>query len=120
VLSTPKRSGSRTPLTYIHDAQFADIIATGHVVIYLDDILIFMETLAELIQLTHRVLQRIQDLDLFLRPTKCSFNQTSVEYLGLIISKGEIHMDLIKLKVIQEWPRPQTIKEVPKFLSLIR
>jgi len=41
-------------------------------------------------QLTHQVLQRIQDLDLFLRPAKCSFNQTSVEYLGLIISKGEI------------------------------
>jgi hypothetical protein len=61
------------------DMQFADIIATGHVVIYLDDILIFAETLRELTQLTHRVLQRIQDLDLFLRPAKCSFNQTSVE-----------------------------------------
>ena len=71
----------------------------------LDDILIFAETLAELTRLTHRVLQRIQDLDLFLRPTKCSFNQTSVEYLGLIISEGEICMDPVKLKAIQEWPR---------------
>jgi len=35
------------------DMQFADIIATGHVVIYLDDILIFAETLWELTQLTH-------------------------------------------------------------------
>ena len=82
------------------DMQFADIIATRHVVIYPDDILIFAETIRELMQLTHQVLQRIQDLDLFLRPTKCSFNQTSVEYLGLIISKGEIHMDSVKLKAI--------------------
>jgi hypothetical protein len=80
--------------------QFADIITTGHVVIYLDDILIFAETLQELMQLTHQVLQRIQDLDLFLRPAKCLFNQTSVEYLGLIISEGEIHMDPVKLKAI--------------------
>jgi hypothetical protein len=99
------------------DTQFADIITTRHVVIYLDDILIFAETLRELTQLTHRVLQRIQDLDLFLRPAKCSFNQTSVEYLGLIISEGEIRMDLVKLKAIQDWPLPQTVKEVQKFLG---
>jgi len=99
------------------DTQFADIIATGHVVIYLDDILIFAETLQELTQLTHRVLQRIQDLDLFLRPAKCSFNQTSVEYLGLIISEGEIRMDPVKLKAIQDWPLPRTVKDIQKFLG---
>jgi hypothetical protein len=88
------------------DTQFANIIAIGHVVIYLDDILIFTETLQELTQLTHHVLQRIQDLDLFLRLVKCSFNQTSVEYLELIILEGEIRMDPVKLKAIQEWPLP--------------
>jgi hypothetical protein len=88
------------------DMQFANIITTGHVVIYLDNILIFAEMLQEPTQLTHQVLQRIQDLDLFLRPAKCSFNQTSVEYLGLIISEGEIRIDPIKLKAIQEWPLP--------------
>ena len=99
------------------DTQFADIIATGHVVIYLDDILIFAETLTELTRLTHRVLQRIQDLDLFLQLAKCSFNQTSVEYLGLIISEGEIRMDPVKLKAIQDWPLPRTVKDVQKFLG---
>jgi hypothetical protein len=99
------------------DTQFANIIATGHVVIYLDNILIFAKTLRELTQLTHQVLQRIQDLDLFLRPTKCSFNQMSVEYLGLIISKGEIHMDPVKLKAIQDWPLPRTVKDIQKFLG---
>jgi len=108
-----------TPATFqtFMDTQFADIIATGHVVIYLNNILIFAETLQELTQLTHQVLQRIQDLDLFLRLAKCSFNQTSVEYLGLIISEGEICMDSVKLKAIQDWPLPQTIKDIQKFLG---
>ena len=97
--------------------QFADIITTGHVVIYLDDILIFAETLQELMQLTHQVLQRIQDLDLFLRPAKCLFNQMSVEYLGLIISEGEIRMDPVKLKAIQDWPLPRMVKDIQKFLG---
>jgi hypothetical protein len=94
------------------DTQFADIIATRHVIIYLDDILIFAETLRELTQLTHQVLQRIQDLDLFLRLAKCSFNQTLVEYLGLIISEGEICMDSVKLKAIQEWPLLWMVKDI--------
>jgi hypothetical protein len=108
-----------TPTTFqtFMDTQFADIITTGHVVIYLDDILIFAETLQELTQLTHQVLQKIQDLDLFLRPTKCSFNQTWVEYLGLIISEGEICMDPVKLKAIQEWPLPWMVKDIQKFLG---
>jgi hypothetical protein len=96
------------PVTFqtFMDTQLADAIATGHVVVYLDDILIFATTLAELERYTHIVLQPLADLDLFLRPAKCSFNQTSVEYLGLIISEGELHMDPVKLKAIQEWPRP--------------
>jgi len=99
------------------DMQFANIIATRHVIIYLDDILIFAETLWELTQLTHQVLQRIQDLDLFLRPAKCSFNQTSVEYLGLIISEGEICMDPVKLKAIQDWLLLRMVKDIQKFLG---
>jgi hypothetical protein len=86
------------------DTQLTDAIATGHIVIYLDDILIFATTLAELECYIHIVLQCLADLDLFLRPAKCSFNQTSVEYLGLIISEGELCMDPVKLKAIQEWP----------------
>jgi hypothetical protein len=102
--------------TYM-DMQFANIIATRHVIIYLDNILIFAESLRELTQLTHQVLQRIQDLDLFLRPAKCSFNQMSVEYLGLIILEGEIRMNLVKLKAIQDWPLPRTVKDIQKFLG---
>src|SRR5260221_11463110 len=99
------------------DTKFADLITTGHVVIYLDDILIFATTINELICLTHLVLQCLQELDLYLRPAKCSFKQTSVEYLGLIISEGKLRMDPVKLKAIHYWPQPKTVKDVQKFLG---
>jgi hypothetical protein len=86
------------------DEQFKDLIATGHIMVYLDDILIFANTLLILEQLTYQVLQRLLDLDLFLRPKKCSFNRTSVKYLGIIILEGELCMDLIKLKAVKDWP----------------
>jgi len=108
-----------TPATFqtFMDTQFADFLATGKVVIYLDDILIMATTLAELVRLTHGILQHLLDLDLYLWPKKCSFNQTSVEYLGLIISKGKLHMDPVKLTAVSNWPTPKTMKEVQKWLG---
>ena len=99
------------------DEQFKVLIATGHVVVYLDDILIFADNEAELEQLTHKVLQRLLDLDLFLWLEKYSFNKTAVEYLGLIISEGELCIDLVKLEAVQKWPRPKTVKDTQKFLG---
>jgi len=84
------------------------------VTIYLDDILIMATTLVELVKLTHGILQRLLDLNLYLQPEKCSFNQTSVEYLGLIISKGELHMNPVKLMAVSNWSTPKTMKEVQK------
>jgi hypothetical protein len=49
--------------TFINE-QFKDLIATEHIVVYLDDILIFSNNLVELEQLTHQVLQCLLDLDL--------------------------------------------------------
>jgi len=39
------------------DTQFADLIATGHVVIYLNDILMFATTLSKLVFYMHQVLK---------------------------------------------------------------
>jgi len=99
------------------DTQFADLITTGHIVIYLDDILIFATILDKLVFYTHKVLKCLQELDLFLCPTKCSFNQTLVKYLGLIISKGELQMDLVKLQAIKDWLHPKSVKDIQKFLG---
>jgi len=99
------------------DTQFADLITTGHIVIYLDDILIFATTLDKLVFYTHKVLKCLQELNLFLRPAKCSFNQTLVKYLGLIILEGELHMDPVKLQAVKDWPHPKSVKDIQKFLG---
>jgi len=51
------------------DTQFVDLTTTGHVVIYLDDILIFATTLDKLVFYMHKVLKHLQELNLFLHPT---------------------------------------------------
>ena len=48
------------------DTELGDLIDTGHIVVYLDDILIFAHTIAEVTKYTHMVLQHLLDLDLYL------------------------------------------------------
>ena len=47
----------------------------------------------------------------------CEFEQTSVEYLGLVISEGTVCMDKVKVKVIAEWPAPSNLRELRGFLG---
>jgi len=63
------------------------------------------------------VLKRLRDKDLFLKPEKCIFNTTKVEYLGFIMKPNEISMDLTKLAGIGEWAPPKTVKGVRSFLG---
>lgn len=82
------------------------------VIVYMDDILIFTIMMEENIKITKKVLQILQDNDLFLKPEKCSFNQTKIDYLRLIISKDGVSMDKKKIDAITSWPTPKTVKEL--------
>jgi Reverse transcriptase (RNA-dependent DNA polymerase) len=53
---------------------FRDMIDEGWIVIYMDDILIFSKDLREHQERTRRVLQRLQEHDLYLKAEKCRFN----------------------------------------------
>ncbi|GLB34373.1 putative retrotransposable element tf2 155 kda protein type 1-like [Lyophyllum shimeji] len=69
---------------------FRDLIAQGVVCVYLDDILIYTKTLEEHRRITRIVLDRLREHRLFLKPEKCEFERTEIEYLGLIISHGTL------------------------------
>ena len=79
------------------DSLFDGMKTRNAVIIYMDDILIFAKTEEELERYTNKVLQILQDNDLYLKPEKCEFNKTSMKYLGFVITPGKIEMDLTKL-----------------------
>ena len=94
------------------DAIFSDMLDDNLVIIYIDDILIFAPDELTLAKNTRKVLAWLRDNNLFLKPSKCKFNQTKIDYLGMIIEEGKISMDAGKLKGIQDWPTPTTVKQV--------
>ena len=54
---------------------------------------------------------------LYLRAEKCEFEQTRIEYLGVIISHNHVEMDPTKVTGVAEWPSLKNRKEVQSFLG---
>jgi len=109
---------TNSPATFqtMMDDIFKDLISEGVVVVYLDDILIFTETLKEHQKITCCVLELLEKHKLYLCPDKCEFEKTTIEYLGVIISHNSVTMDPVKIAGVTEWPAPTNKKEVQSFL----
>lgn len=52
--------------------------------------------------------------------SKCTFAQTTVEYLGHVVTKEGVHVDQKKIEAVLAWPVPINIKQLRGFLGLIR
>jgi hypothetical protein len=96
---------------------FKDLIDCNVVVVYMDNILIYTQDLEEHRKVTEEVLKILKNNDLYLKPEKCEFEKTKIEYLGLIISENHVEMDKVKVQGILDWPTPQKVKDVQAFLG---
>ena len=89
-------------------------------VVYIDDLMIFMEkdNQEEHDRVVLEVLKRLRDNDLFIKPKKCCFRVTEVDFLRMIISCDRIKMDPEKINAILKWPELTNVKQVRAFLGL--
>jgi hypothetical protein len=75
---------------------FQDLITEDVISVYLNDILIFTNSLEEHRPITCLVLDRMHEHK-HLRPEKCKFEKVRIEYLGVIISHNKVEIDLVKI-----------------------
>ena len=95
---------------------FADMIDVI-VIIYLDDIPIYSDNITEHKAHVREVLHRLCTNRLFAHADKCEFHVTSCEYLRYMLSPKGLTMVPYKVQIIQDWPKPQKVKDVQSFLS---
>jgi hypothetical protein len=88
------------------------------VVVFIDDILVYSATWAEHLQLLHEVFQLLLQHGIKIKLSKCSFAQKALKYLGHIISAARVATDPKKITDVQNWPPPETPKDVRGFLGL--
>ncbi|UYV66076.1 K02A2.6-like, partial [Cordylochernes scorpioides] len=83
-----------------------------------DDILVYTKTWQEHIELLSNVFDKLRQYNMKLKLSKCIFERTEVKYLGHIISHNQLKPDPGKVKSIQDFPRPDTVKKVRQFMGL--
>jgi Reverse transcriptase (RNA-dependent DNA polymerase) len=63
----------------------------GMIFVYIDDILIATVKDYELHRrLVYEVLDLLEEESFFLKPVKCKFKQQSIDYLGIVVTKGMV------------------------------
>ena len=85
---------------------------------YLDDICIFVETADQMLDRIELVFFRLKEFNLKIKPIKSRFFQTSVTFLGHILSANGVSPNPEKVAKIKDWPTPKTPKEVHSFIGL--
>ena len=86
---------------------------------YIDDIIVFSETIPEHIERLRLTFDRIENENLRLKASKCKFLQLETEFLGFTVSSEGVKPNPVKLQVIKDYPIPKSARDVKSFLGLV-
>lgn len=99
-----------------------NLIATGrwnYVVVYLDDILIFSDTIAEHKKHVAEVLSILQKARFQVSPSKCVIAVTKIEFLSHIITAAGMEPSPDKIQAVLDIPSPKTLTQANRFIGKI-
>ena len=85
--------------------------------VYLDDLIVFGRNLEAHNRNLIDIFERLRKVNLKLNPTKCQFLKKELLYLGHIVSAQGVLPDPEKIKVLLEYPVPQTSEEIKRFIA---
>lgn len=109
-----------SPTVYqrIINTTLRKLIEAGSVLVYVDDVLLMSETITEGITLLREVFKTLTDAGFSINLQKCSFLTSQVEYLGRVISHGQVRPSPGKVAALVSSPAPSNVKQVRQFLGL--
>ena len=96
----------------IGDQQYVTLL------FYLDDICIFLEMADQMLDRIELVFFCLKEFNLKIKPKKSYFFQTSVTFLGHILSADGVSPNPEKVSKVKDWLIPKTPKEVHSFIGL--
>jgi len=110
---------NNAPATY---QRCTDVVLMGlkgiDCLVYLDDIICFSATMEEHGQKLQTIFERLEQANFKIQPEKCVFATDTVEYLGHICTPLGIRPDPKKVRAIEEYPVPKTVRDIRAFVGL--
>ena len=86
---------------------------------YLDDIFIFSQNAEQHLKQTQIVLNRLRQVKMKLRKSKCAFFMKELHYLGHLLTTDSVKPQPEKIKAISEMKSPKNQKGVREFLGMV-
>ena len=108
------------------NAIFQQEVGEGWLSVYMDDMAIHTTRLPHESEeqhilwhqnYVHRILTKLEENDLYLKPEKCEFKKEEIKYLGVIVGKNHLQMSPKKLQGIADLPVPKTPTDIQWFLG---
>ena len=96
---------------------FSDLL-DEFVIVFIDDILVYSKSHEEHERHLSFILQRLRERKLYAKFSKCSFWLEEVAFLGHIVRKEGVTVNLEKIREMVDWQRPTSVTEVGSFLGL--
>jgi len=105
-------------LKLLMDKLFGDL--ADEVIHYVDDIIIATDgTLADHIKAVERVIERLKNGNIRIRPSKIKLAQTHVEFLGIVWRRGTISIPEAKMLAFKNLPSPNTPKKAKSVICAL-
>ena len=95
-----------------------DLVVEEKVAVFIDDVIVAMETEEGYDKIVQKVLRRLEENDLFVKPEKYVWRVREVGFLEVIIEEDRMRMEKEKVQRVIEWPVLKSVKDVQKFLEL--
>ena len=88
---------------------------------YLDDVIVFSSSFTEHIEHLRKVLRRLREWGVKLKPKKCNLFKLEVSFLGRLVSQHGYCMDPKATNAVQMWKHttPSTVGHVRKLVGLL-
>ena len=85
---------------------------------YLDDIMIYSETVKEHLETLEFVFNKMRENNIKLKMSKCKFMQTEVEFLGHVIGHNYVKPSPRLVESVSKFPIPTNVRKIREFLGL--
>ena len=95
---------TNSPATFqtIINELLRDIINTGRVVVFIDDVIVEIESEKGHDELVAEIIKRLEENDLYVKPEKCKWKVREVDILGVVIRPNGIKIEKEKIREVLE------------------
>ena len=105
---------TNSPVTFqaMMNELLRDLINTGKVVAFIDDIIVGIDIEEEYEEIVAEVIKRLEEHDLYVKLEKCKWKVREVGFLGVVIEPDGIKMEKEKMKRVLDWPTSKCVKDM--------